>query len=76
MDKYLKYFPRLRGGDVRHLEPSPAQVILHNEIFGIDTPSVFWIKVAGVWKQATGYIKVSGVWKEVTPIVRVSGTWY
>ena len=34
-----------------------------------------WIKVAGVWKQATTYIKVAGVWKTATPKIKVSGTW-
>jgi hypothetical protein len=34
-----------------------------------------WIKVAGVWKQATTYIKVAGVWKTATPKINVSGTW-
>jgi hypothetical protein len=37
--------------------------------------SIFWLKVAGVWKQATAYIKVSGVWKTATPNIKVSGVW-
>ena len=35
----------------------------------------FWIRVSGVWKQATAWIRVSGVWKQATPFVRVSGVW-
>jgi hypothetical protein len=34
-----------------------------------------WIKVAGVWKEATTYIKVSGVWKQATPYVKIGGNW-
>jgi hypothetical protein len=43
----------------------------------ISTPSttIAWIKVGGVWKQATVFIKVSGVWKTATPNIKVSGTW-
>ena len=37
--------------------------------------SIFWIKVAGVWKQATAFIKISGVWKQATPYIKVSGIW-
>lgn len=37
--------------------------------------SKFYIKVAGVWKQATVYIKVAGTWKLATPFIKVSGTW-
>ena len=37
--------------------------------------SIFWIKITGVWKQATAYIKVSGVWKTTTPYIKVSGVW-
>jgi hypothetical protein len=35
----------------------------------------FWIKVSGVWKEATTYIKIAGVWKTATPAIKVSGTW-
>lgn len=34
-----------------------------------------WIKIAGVWKQATTWIKVAGVWKQATPFIKVGGTW-
>jgi hypothetical protein len=34
-----------------------------------------WIKVSGVWKQATPFIKVSGVWKQSTPFIKISGIW-
>ena len=37
--------------------------------------SIFWIKVAGVWKQAITWIKVSGVWKQATPYIKVGGVW-
>jgi len=37
--------------------------------------SVFWIKVAGVWKQAITWIKIAGVWKQSTPYIKVGGTW-
>ncbi len=33
-----------------------------------------WIKVAGVWKQATVHIKVAGVWKQATSYVKIGGT--
>ena len=39
------------------------------------TGSVIWIKVAGVWKQASPYIKVAGVWKPATGYVKVAGAW-
>lgn len=35
-----------------------------------------WIKVAGVWKDATPKIKVAGVWKTVSQVsVKVAGVW-
>jgi hypothetical protein len=34
-----------------------------------------WIKIAGVWKQATVWIKAGGVWKTATPKTKVAGTW-
>jgi hypothetical protein len=34
-----------------------------------------WVKVGGVWKQATVSIKVGGVWKTVTPYVKSGGAW-
>lgn len=37
--------------------------------------SQLWIKVSGVWKQATAYIRVGGVWKVASPFIKVSGTW-
>ena len=37
--------------------------------------SIFWIKVAGVWKQAVTWIKISGVWKTTTPYIKDSGVW-
>lgn len=40
------------------------------------TGNTFWIKVSGVWKQATTYVKVSGIWKVVTkPYLKVGGIW-
>lgn len=35
-----------------------------------------WIKVAGVWKNATVWIKVAGVWKTATPFVKAGGVWH
>jgi hypothetical protein len=35
----------------------------------------FWIKVGGVWLQATPYVKVSGVWQTSNPFIKVTGTW-
>ena len=35
----------------------------------------FWIKIAGIWKQATAFVKISGVWKSTTPYVKVGGVW-
>jgi hypothetical protein len=37
--------------------------------------AIFWIKVAGTWKQATTYEKVAGTWKLATPYIKESGTW-
>jgi hypothetical protein len=39
------------------------------------TGTIAWIKVAGVWKQATVWIKVAGVWKTATPKLKVTGVW-
>jgi len=39
------------------------------------TGTIAWIKVSGVWKQATAFIKVGGVWKTSTPNIKVSGVW-
>ena len=41
----------------------------------VGTAYKFWIKVSGVWKQATAYIKVSGVWKQATGYINISGVW-
>jgi len=37
--------------------------------------TIAWIKVSGVWKQATVYIKVAGVWETATPYIKVAGVW-
>jgi hypothetical protein len=37
--------------------------------------TIAWIKVAGVWKEATVHIKVAGVWKTATPNIKVAGVW-
>jgi hypothetical protein len=37
--------------------------------------SIFWIKIAGVWKQAITWIKVAGIWKQATPYIKVGGVW-
>jgi hypothetical protein len=37
--------------------------------------TIAWIKVSGVWKQATVYIKVAGVWKTASPKIKISGVW-
>lgn len=39
------------------------------------TATQAWIKIAGVWKQATVWIKVAGTWKTATPNLKVSGVW-
>ncbi len=47
-------------------------------IVGPATPpagTIVWLKVLGVWKQATVHIKVSGVWKTASPNIRVGGVW-
>lgn len=41
----------------------------------LSTGTKTWLKVSGIWKQATTWIKVSGVWKQTTPFIKVSGTW-
>lgn len=35
----------------------------------------FWIKVAGVWKDAVTWIKVVGVWKQADPKIEIAGIW-
>lgn len=50
------------GGAQEGFNPPPAS-------------STMWIKVAGVWKQATPWIKVAGVWKTATPWIKVGGVW-
>lgn len=39
------------------------------------TGTIIWLKVSGIWKQATTWIKVSGVWKQTTPYIKIGGTW-
>lgn len=34
-----------------------------------------WVRVSGVWKQASAFIRIAGVWKAATPFIRVSGVW-
>ena len=50
-------------------------LLLFNQPGTPSTNTIAWIKVAGVWKQATPYIKIAGVWKVATPFIKVSGTW-
>ncbi len=44
---------------------------------GAAPPAVksFWVKISGVWKQATPYVKISGIWKQATPYIKISGIW-
>lgn len=76
MDKYFRDFPRFKGGDSVWVTPGPAKTVLHNEFFGVDPSSSFWVKVAGVWKQATTFIKVSGSWKSAVPYFRDASNWF
>jgi hypothetical protein len=39
------------------------------------TATKVWVKIGGVWKEATVYLKVAGVWKTSTPKIKASGTW-
>lgn len=34
-----------------------------------------WLRVAGVWTQATVWINVAGTWKVSTPFIKISGSW-
>ena len=34
-----------------------------------------YVKVNGVWKEATPYVKVGGVWKEASPSIKINGAW-
>lgn len=36
---------------------------------------VFWLHVAGAWRQAVVWIRSGGVWKRATPRIRVDGVW-
>lgn len=36
---------------------------------------VFWLRVAGVWKQAVVWIRAGGVWRIANPKINVGGTW-
>lgn len=44
-------------------------------ILDVISGTVVWIKISGVWKQATPWIKVSGLWKQATAFIKESGTW-
>lgn len=65
---------KIRGKTVKLAPPGTS---MYTAVIPIsqEAANKFWIKVAGVWKQATTYIKVSGVWKTATPYTKVSGTW-
>lgn len=39
------------------------------------TNTIVWIRIAGVWKQATVFINAGGTWKTATPKLNVTGTW-
>jgi hypothetical protein len=66
----------LRIGGASSSFEDEAGVILSGEFFDTAAPSLkTWIRVSGVWKQATAWIRISGVWKQATPFVRVAGAW-
>jgi hypothetical protein len=74
MDRYSN----IRGGSALWSDESLASTIINNEFFGTSTPgpaSIFFVKVAGVWKQAVAWIKVSGVWKTATPKININNIW-
>jgi hypothetical protein len=66
----------LRGG-ADLWDEGVAGEIITDEFFD-DVPSSgnkMWVKVSGVWKEATTWIKVSGVWKTATPKIKDGGVW-
>ena len=71
MDRYT----RQRGGSSIWTDGTPASNIINTDFFGANQ-NQFWIKIAGVWKQATAWIKISGVWKQTTAKIKASGTWH
>jgi hypothetical protein len=74
MDRYTK----IRGGSSLWVDNSIASSIINEDFFGSVVPgasSVFFVKVAGVWKQAIVWIKVGGIWKQATPKVNVNNLW-
>jgi hypothetical protein len=74
MDRYT----RIRGGSELWSNGSNAGAIINNDFFGAPAPvygNTFWVKIAGVWKQATGFIKVAGSWKSFEPKIKSGGTW-
>ena len=42
---------------------------------GVIPTKNFWIKISGIWKQATPYVKIAGVWKLATPYIKIGGVW-
>jgi hypothetical protein len=73
MDRYS----RIRGGSSLWSDGSNASVIINKEFFGDTTTldSIFFVKVAGVWKQAIAWIKVAGVWKQASPKINKNNIW-
>jgi hypothetical protein len=67
----------LRGGADLWDEVVAGEIIA-GEFFEAAPPPAgnkHWIKVGGVWKEATTWIRVGGVWKTATPKTKVGGTW-
>jgi hypothetical protein len=50
-------------------------VVLSSGTIATPSTTIAWLKVGGVWKQATVFIKVAGVWKTATPKIKAGGTW-
>jgi hypothetical protein len=73
MDRYSN----VRGGSSLWLDESIASKIINQDFFGGQTPSqlIFFVKVAGVWKQSLAWIKVAGVWKIAFPKINKNNIW-
>lgn len=68
----------LYSGGIDFWDEGVAGLIVTEEYFEAVTPptsSLLWIKISGLWKQATCWIKVAGTWKQATPFIKVSGVW-
>ncbi|MCA2570700.1 hypothetical protein [Microcystis sp. M42BS1] len=39
------------------------------------TATKVWIRIGGVWRQATTWIRIAGIWRQAIVFIRISGIW-